>query len=356
MNTPPVPPTKLDVTQTHLAQELKQPSPLIGCRLDPTGRFAVAGAQDNSLQRWDLATGKATALAAHKSWVRALVFTADGKRLFSADWTGKILAWPIDVEKPEPTFTIDAHKGWARALAISPDGKTLASCGNDHLIKFWSVLDGKPLGQLVGHESHVYNLAFHPTGKRLASCDLKGIVKEWDLESSKEVRELDAKVLYKYDPIFMADIGGARSMAFDPAGTMLACAGITNCSNAFAGIGNPVIVLFDWASGKRKHLLVPKETFQGTMWGVAFHPEGFIVGVAGGNGGMLYFWKPDQAQSFHAVKLPNNARDLSLHADGSRLAVPFFDGAVRLYQMTAKPPEPPKPKEPAKPKVPAKKP
>jgi WD40 repeat protein len=350
-------PVKFDPVQTHPVQEFKHSSPLIGCRIDPTGRFIVAGTQDNTLQRWELDGGNATALAGHKSWVRGLAFTPDGERLFSADYTGKVIAWPISSDYPEPLWSIDAHKGWARALAVSPDGKTLASCGNDHLIKLWSTADGKPLRELSGHESHVYNLAFHPSGKHLSSCDLKGIVKDWDLEKKpgeENIREMDAKVLHKYDPTFMAEIGGARGMAIDPAGTMLACAGITNCSNAFAGIGNPVIVLFDWATGKRKQLLAPKETFQGTMWGAAFQPEGVVIGIAGGNGGVLYFWKPDRPQAFHQLKLPNNARDLSLHPDGMSVAVPFFDGAVRVYRMTAKVEAPKKAEPPKKVETPKK--
>ncbi len=66
------------------------------------------------------------------------------------------------------------------------------------------------------------------------------------------------------------------------------------------------------------------------------HPDGFFAGAGGGNGGVLWFWKPDAPQAFHTLALPNNARDLDLHADGRRLAVPFFDGAVRIYDMTAK--------------------
>jgi WD40 repeat protein len=293
-----------------------------------------AGAQDSTIQRWEIASGKQTSLAGHKSWIRGLAFSPDGKTLFAGDYAGKILAWKADVDKPEPLWTIDAHRGWVRAVAVSPDGKMLASCANDQLVKLWSAADGKPVRELAGHNSHVYNVAFHPSQPRLASCDLKGVVKEWDL--TKWVRDLDASVLHKYDPVFMAEIGGARSMAYDPTGNLLACAGITNVSNAFAGIGNPAIVLFDIATGKRKQLLAPKDAFQGTMWGVAFHPAGFIAGVAGGNGGVLLFWKPDQPQAFLTLKLPNNARDLSLHPDGQRLGVVFFDGVARLYQMTAK--------------------
>jgi hypothetical protein len=71
------------------------------------------------------------------------------------------------------------------------------------------------------------------------------------------------------------------------------------------------------------------------MWGVTIHPSGIVIGVAGGNGGQLYFWQPDKAESLHMVSLPNNARDLDLHVDNRRLAIPFYDGAVRVYEMPA---------------------
>ncbi len=124
-------------------------------------------------------------------------------------------------------------------------------------------------------------------------------------------------------------------MAFNSDGSLLACSGITDVSNAFAGVGKPLVVLFDWATGKTKQLLRPKANFQGTAWGVIVHPAGFVAGVGGGNGGALWFWKPDSAQDFFALALPNNARDLDLHPDGRRLAVAFFDGAVRIYGMEA---------------------
>src|SRR5262249_32422265 len=259
---PPAPPVKIDPAQAHLVAQWKHASPLIGCRFDPEGKYVFAGAQDNAVVRWEVAGGKKTALAGHKSWVRGLAFAARERLLFSADWAGRVLAWPLDADNPSPRWALAAHKGWARALAVSPDGKALASCGNDGLVKLWSVPDGKPLAELAGHDCHVYNVAFHPDGRSLVSADLKGVVKVWDLQKGAAVRQLDARVLYKYDPTFMADIGGVRSMAFDREGKYLACAGITNVSNAFAGVGNPLVVLFGWASGKQKLQLKPKVTFQ----------------------------------------------------------------------------------------------
>jgi WD40 repeat protein len=329
-------PVKVDPVKTYLLRDYKHTSPLIGCRFDPSGKYVFAGAQDNSVVRWEVESGKKIALAGHKSWVRALAFAVREKLLFSADYAGRILVWPLDADTPAPKQTIVAHKGWARALAVSPDGKTLASCGNDHLVKLWSIPDGKLVRELSGHACHVYNVAFHPNGRSLVSADLKGVVKDWDLAKGTVTREMDAKVLYKYDTSFMADHGGVRSMAFSKDGALLACAGITNVSNAFAGIGNPLVVLFDWATGKQKQLLRPKVNFIGTGWGVVCHPAGFILGAGGGNGGTLWAWKPDQPLSFHHLVLPNNARDLDLHPDHRRLAIPFFDGALRIYDMGPK--------------------
>lgn len=337
-------PAPVDPAQARQVLELKHASPLVGCRFDPSGRFVFASAQDNTVQRWEQEGGKRTDLAGHQSWVRGLTFAPKHNLLFTGDYQGKVIAWPIDADKPTPERTIDAHRGWVRALAVSPDGQTLATCGNDHLVKLWSVPECKPLRELSGHAAHVYNLAFHPGGQFLVSADQKGSVKQWDLAAGRAVgvnppvRELDAKVLYKYDETFRADIGGVRSMAFNADGSLLACGGITDVTNAFAGVGKPLVVLYDWQTGKQKQLHRPKENFQGTVWGVAFHPAGFLMGVGGGAGGALWFWKPAEPLAFFTLKLPNNARDLDLHFDGKRLAVPFFDGAVRLYDLTPKKP------------------
>lgn len=329
-------PLRIVPAQTRMTQELKHAAPLIGCRFDPSGRFVFAGGQDNAVQRWELSSGKKTTLVGHESWIRALAFSGKDQLLLSGDYHGRLLIWPAQADAPKPVRTIDAHAGWLRAVSVSRTGQLCATCGNDGLIKLWSIPDGKPVRTLSGHGCHVYNVAFSPNGTVLASCDLKGVVKLWDVAKGALLRDLDASLLYKYDPQFRADIGGGRALAFSADGQRLACAGITDVSNAFAGVGKPLVVLFDVAKGQPQHILKPKEAFQGTAWGVVFHPAGFVIGVGGGNGGVLWFWHVDKAENTFSLKLPNNARDLDLHHDGKRLAVPYFDGAVRIYDMSPK--------------------
>jgi WD40 repeat protein len=326
-----------DPAQTHAGPQWKHSRPLTACRFDPTGKYVFTGAEDNLVVRWEIAGGTPTPLAAHDSWVRALAVSADGQTLFSGGYDGRIFWWPAAAEKPEPIRKADAHAGWVRAIALSPSGEQLASCGNDNLVKVWNVADGSLVAELAGHESHVYNVAFHPEGTTLVSCDLKGNLKEWSLAEKKATRDFLAAALHKYDKEFRADIGGARSFAFSKSGKELAVGGITNCSNAFAGIGNPAVVLVKLEDGKPLVQYGGKEKIQGVMWGVRQSPDGYWVGLTGGGGGgWLYFWRDAAADEFFKFKLPDSGRDMDLSADGRTVAVAHSDSQIRLYNLFAK--------------------
>ncbi|MDY3555238.1 hypothetical protein R5W24_004377 [Gemmata sp. JC717] len=373
MSEAPPPRRAFDPAAARVAHSFKHPRPLVGCRFDPSGRFLFASAEDDTVQRFDLLTGAKTAFVGHASWVRGLAFVAAASppgvpvpnpgtlhgaigfgaarapvpkaapfTLISADYHGNLIWWDGAADAPKPLRTVPAHDGWARAVAVSPDGATVASCGNDHAVKLWSAADGAPVRTLEGHTSHVYNVAYHPNGRRLVSCDLKGVVKDWDVKTGTCEREFDAKVLAKYDAGFMADIGGARGIAFRADGSAFALCGITNVSNAFAGVGNPAVVLVHWAGGTPT-LLRPKEAFQGTAWGVGFHPSGAIISAGGGGQGRVWFWKGKDETGAHTINVPTNCRDFALSPAGDRFAVAGANGTAFVYDFTGPAPAPPAP-------------
>jgi WD40 repeat protein len=221
--------------------------------------------------------------------------------------------------------------------------------------------DLRPAKAWQAHDCHIYQASFSPDGKFILSADLKGRLKVWD-GSGQLVREFTLAALHKYDAGFGADIGGVRAWSFSPDGASIACSGITNVSNAFAGVGNPLILVANWTTGEVRAELRSKEAFQGTGWGVAWHKSGFILGSAGGNGGMLWAWrddfkppaspakkeekkepakdakKPEEKKlepinEFVAHKLPDNVRDMALSADGKRLAIAYQGGVARVYAL-----------------------
>lgn len=329
-------PAPMDPVKTKQVKEYKHFRPLLGCRFDPSGRFVAAGAQGNLATLWSLSDGKKVDLAGHNSWVRSVAFSRDGSRLFTSDYGGRVYCWLTSEANPKPVWSVQAHHGWVRSISISPDNVQLASGGNDQLVRLWAADTGRPIHDLHGHSSHVYNAAFHPHGKVLVSADLKGIVKVWNASNAKCERELDGKTLHKFDAGFAADIGGVRGMAFSADGALLACAGITEVTNAFAGVGQPLVVVFDFANGKPKHLLRCDKSFQGVCWGVVFHPTGYVIGAGGGgSGGAIWFWKLADGKLAHSISSPSPARDIDLHPDGKRLVTAHYDSSLRVHELAA---------------------
>lgn len=339
-------PGAVDPTQTYMASAWKYARPLTACRYDPSGKYVFVGTEDYTVERIRVSDGVMTPLVGHESWCRAIGFTPDGRTTFTAGYDGRLLWWDTAAEKPAPLRSVAAHEGWIRALAVSPDGKLVATCGNDGLVKLWNTADGKPVAVGRGHGSHVYNVTFHPDGRQLVSCDMKGLCKVWDVPTSSATgakpaelaaaRELTAATLYKYDTQFRADIGGARSLAFGDSGKLLAAGGITNVTNAFAGIGNAAWAVLNFADGKPATVHSGKEKVNGTAWGTVWHPAGYWIGAAGGQGGFLYFFKPGAEAEFFRFKLPDTARDLTLAPDGRSIAVAHADGNLRVYRMEKK--------------------
>lgn len=333
----PAAPPAAEPEKTHVVREFAHKSPLIACRFDARGTYIFASAEDDTVQRFELATGKAAALAGHESWVFAMASHPDGQTLVTGGGDGALLWWPAAAEKPEPLRRVHGHHGWVRALAISPDGTTLASCGNDRVIRLWSLADGSPLLELPGHEKPVYRLAFTPDGRLLVSADLQGLVIAWDHRPGKEARRLDAAKLYAYNGGQGVDYGGVRDLALSADGKYLACGGLIEASNPLGAVSTPAVVLLDWQAGTEARLLRPREDIKGVIWGLRFHPAGFLIAASGGTGGgVLWFWKTDQVHEFFKLRLPNTARDMDLHPDGLRIATAHHDGKVRISLMRPK--------------------
>lgn len=331
----------IDPLEIHQVAEFKHGNPLTTLRVDPTSRYVAAGAQDLDVQLWNLKDEKRHTLTGHKSWVRSIDFSADGNQLHTACWGGEVKIWDLTQDVPQVIQTIQAHRGSTRWVRVSPDGKFLATCGNDLLVKVWKIENGKLEQQFEGHERHVYGVDFHPNGEHLVSQDLMGIIFVWNLKTKQKERTIHAEMMTGYDKKFAADMGGARDLQFNDSGSLWASAGITKVVNSFAGIQDPIIVVFDWKTGEPTRQLRVDEKFKGIAWGIRFHPQGFIIGAGADKSGKgeLWFYDADKEEAFHTFKMKSAARSLDL-VGNDRLAVAHADGYVRLYQMTAQIAEP----------------
>lgn len=325
-----------DPKKAHIARDLPADAPLMACRFDPKGRFVFATAENRTIYRWDLASGKRVAFSGHDSWIGDLAITADGETLISAGYDDTLIWWPAAAEAPEAARKVKAHEGWIRAVALSPDGRLLASAGNDRVVRLWNAADGTLLQEMFGHELDVYSVAFHPNGGSIVSGDLLGEVRHWETATGTAVRTFDAAALHKYEGGQAVHFGGVRALTFSPDLKWLAAGGLHKASNPLGNVQEPLALRFEWESGKNVRNHLTEGTANERFWALQFHPQGFLIGCVGGGKGLLAFWNEAEEKPFHVHPLPASARGMALHPDGVQIATTHHDKKLRLTKLEPK--------------------
>jgi RNA polymerase sigma factor (sigma-70 family) len=140
--------------------------------------LATYSPADRSLRRWNMSTGAELGhlkVAKTGEYVLAVAVTGDGKSMAAGGYTyGKAagiqpLLFLADAATGRRLHSLPGHRSTVRALALSPDGKTLASAGDGGNIYLWDVATGKERCHSEGPKGAIGALAFSPDGKVLGS-------------------------------------------------------------------------------------------------------------------------------------------------------------------------------------------
>jgi eukaryotic-like serine/threonine-protein kinase len=313
----------------------------------PDGRRFATGDADGNLRTWDTASGKELLAFKGDGRTWALAFSPDGRRLASGHNGGATCVW--DADTGAAVATCPAHQGGTAAVRFSPDGARLASSGYDGTARIWDAATGAEAVVLRGAAGSVLAVAFSPDGARLATGDARGGMRVWDAASgqgtfsdtvpnilftavnfSRDGKEVTA---VGYDgnrgqqapaEVVSWDVaarrpgkrltfgtGSVSAAAFSPDGTRLAVA------NSFGGVGVRRLSGGEEEGHFEGHL--------GTVWGVAFTPDGGLLSV--GFDRLVKVWDGVGP----TLRLPGGDR-VAFAPNGRRL-VTVQDGAVKVWDV-----------------------
>lgn len=285
-----------------------------------TSEFKVAEIDLNA------AKPEAKDLGAHASYVTGVAVA--GPVVVSGGYDGKLIWW--DTEKRTQIRAIDAHQKWVRKVRASADGKFVVSVADDMVARVWDAGSGKMLHELRAHEaitphhfpSMLYAVAISATGEFIATGDKVGRMIVWNSKTGAKVTEMEAPVMYTWDPTQRRhSIGGIRSLAFSADGTLLAVGGMGKVGNIDHLEGKTRVEVFDWKSAKRTHEF-NGDKFNGLVNHVEFHPKGeWLLGAGGAADGHLQFFDLNAKKVIKQEKAAMHIHDFWLAPTGDAFIV-----------------------------------
>ena len=126
----------------------------------------------------------------------------------------------------------------------------------------------------------------------------------------------------------MQDVAGLRVLTFLDGGRTLLAAGCDPEGGGFVQ-GVPVLLEFDFATGKPSREVRLGTTKEGFVLDVAWHPDGFLIAVTSGqpgSGKLVYLRPGEKEPSYTRTAGLANCHSVALHPDKRRFVVTSTNG------------------------------
>jgi WD40 repeat protein len=302
---------------------------------------------------WDVRTFEPVILLnSHATQVTAVAFSADGRRLATADSAQAVHVWDFDARKELQRLSMSQAE--IPTLAFSPDGKRLA-CSGERMIHVWDAETGQALLGAGPRPVGRTTVAVHPDGTRLASNAGGPDPRVWDTATRQPILTLEAPspvhgLAYSPDGRWLAGAVEDRIRLWDgqtgrfvadwdgpdePV-TLLAFSA-DSTTLASGGRGGLAVWLWRVADGE-PILLIPDALDNCAVESIAFHPGGRLLAAGGidwlatgGSNGAASLW--DLAGRFESAIFLGGTTALAFHPSGERLATTTLDNSVCVWAL-----------------------
>jgi WD40 repeat protein len=173
------------------------------------GKYLYSASLDGKVLKWDLAAKTSKNISTDRLEINSLEISTNGNYLAGVSSDGKALIW--NPEKSTDTFRIPDNGKVIKTVRFKPDENTLAVGYDDGYLQLWDIAGKKQKSELIrGHTSEINDIRFNNKYYQMATASSDGSMKIWD------TRDLTTP------PINFTDNDGfVMAIEFSPDGEMI---------------------------------------------------------------------------------------------------------------------------------------
>jgi WD40 repeat protein len=165
------------------------------------GRYLVSAGDDKVVRVWNLKTGKTVRTlrgqigAGHEGKIHAMALSPDERWLAVGGWlqgnreeSDAIRLYNFSTDKL--VMLLKGHTNVVSSLAFSPNSRYLVSASQDNNAIIWDINKQQQLHTLKGHTNHIYASAFTPDSKRVVTGSDDHSLRLWRVSNGELIAKL----------------------------------------------------------------------------------------------------------------------------------------------------------------------
>ncbi len=142
------------------------------------GRFLYSAAVDGKLLKWNLESGNSLEIETDRTVITSLDVSSDNKFIAGITDQGSGVVW--NPGNAEGKFRIDAADRKIRCIRFKPDEARIAVGYDNGLIEIWDVSAGKKISGFQAHNGEVKEIRFNGSDSQMATSGDDQTLKLWD--------------------------------------------------------------------------------------------------------------------------------------------------------------------------------
>lgn len=142
------------------------------------GRYLYSASLDGKVLKWDLSTKTSTDISTGLGEVTSIDLSSDNRYIAGLNNDGKVVVW--DPDKNSDNFRIEAPGKMIKAIRFKPDEDILAVGYTDGYFELWDISSKSKISGMKAHTTDVNDIRFNSKFSQIATASNDGSVKLWN--------------------------------------------------------------------------------------------------------------------------------------------------------------------------------